>query len=188
MRFCLRPTPTLTLPLSGGGSITECLDFLSLLGGRDFTASLNKFPPPERGRVRVGVRDMSRFTRSKKTTAKARALRRSAREAEKVIWSHLRQAQLLGFSFRRQHSVGLFVLDFYCPTARLAIELDGGQHGHSKFMQRDLRRTAWLAAKGIRVIRFWNNDVSSNLEGVLETIAGELAKSRAGIDPIEAQL
>ena len=128
----------------------ECLDFLPRLGGGDITASVNKFPPPERGRVRVGVRDMSRFTRSKKTTAKAKALRRSATEAEKVIWSRLRQAQLLGFSFRRQHSIGLFVLDFYCSTARL--------------------------------------EVSSNLEGVLETIAGELAKSRVGIDPIEAQL
>jgi len=71
--------------------------------------------------------------------------------------------------FRRQHPVGNYILDFYCDEARLAIELDGGQHAQSS--KYDSQRTEELLKKGIRVVRFWNNEVLENLDGVLERIA-----------------
>jgi very-short-patch-repair endonuclease len=109
-------------------------------------------------------------------TSKARQLRRIPTEAEKVLWKALRRNQLCGVSFRRQHPIGRYVIDFYCPSAGLAIEVDGGQHaaGHQKEV--DLRRDRWLSANGVRMLRFWNNEVLSNLEGVLQTIVMDLEK------------
>jgi len=77
--------------------------------------------------------------------------------------------QLNGLHFRRQHPVGPFTLDFYCPGLRLAVEVDGGQHAEQQ-KQADDRRTRWLAEKGVTVIRYWNNDVLSNLPGVLSDL------------------
>jgi very-short-patch-repair endonuclease len=105
---------------------------------------------------------------------RCRELRSSASNAEKRLWSCLRNRQLLGFKFRRQHPVGRFIVDFYCHEARLAIEIDGGQHAEEHQSAYDARRTELLQAKGIRVIRFWNNEVLQNLEGVLETIVATL--------------
>jgi very-short-patch-repair endonuclease len=107
-------------------------------------------------------------------TKRARTLRHDLTRAERRLWYALRRDQLNGFSFRRQHPVGSFVLDFYCSAARLAIELDGGQH-NEETRRYDEQRSHWLAAKGIRVVRFWNNEVLSNLEGVLVVIASVLA-------------
>jgi len=84
-------------------------------------------------------------------------------DAERRLWFLLRARQLNGHKFRRQHPVGSFVLDFACLEQKLAVEVDGGQHADS---EQDQRRTAWLEAQGWRVIRFWNNDVLSNPEGV----------------------
>jgi very-short-patch-repair endonuclease len=102
----------------------------------------------------------------------SRALRTSATEAERKLWRHLRDSQLNGARFRRQHPVGIFVLDFACVQQRLAVELDGGQHADD--VVRDAGRTAWLEAQGWRVLRFWNNDVMGNVEGVLGAIAEAL--------------
>ncbi len=102
---------------------------------------------------------------------KARRLRRSLTDVETKLWQRLRRDQLNGLNFRRQHPVGLYVLDFYCPAIRLAIELDGGQHNFHRQKQADERRTRWLEANGIKLIRFWNNDITSNFLGVLEEIA-----------------
>jgi very-short-patch-repair endonuclease len=90
-------------------------------------------------------------------------------DAERKLWHALRNRQLDGLKFRRQHPFGRYVLDFLCEERRLAIELDGGQHTADG----DVSRTAWLSDRGIRVLRFWNNDVLSNLSGVLETISAE---------------
>jgi very-short-patch-repair endonuclease len=73
-------------------------------------------------------------------------------------------------AFRRQHPIGSYVLDFYCPALGLAIEVDGGQHGDDAARARDERRTRWLSSKGITIVRFWNNDVFANFEGVLTEI------------------
>ena len=103
-----------------------------------------------------------------------RQLRSSGSDAEKRLWSCLRNRQLLGFKFRRQHPVGRFIVDFYCHEARVAIEMDGGQHAEEYQSAYDARRTELLQVKGIKVIRFWNNEVLQNLEGLLETIAATL--------------
>ena len=94
-------------------------------------------------------------------------------ELEKKLWWRLRGEQL-GYPFRRQHPVGSYVLDFYCAPLRLAIEVDGHQHGTDEGRAHDQRRDAFLAEAGICTIRFANHEVIENLEGVLETIWNEL--------------
>lgn len=91
-------------------------------------------------------------------------------DAEQLMWHCLRQKQLGGFRFRRQHPFERFVLDFYCCEAKLAVELDGGQHNEPEAIVRDTERTAFLEQHGIQVIRFWNNEVFQNLEGVLQSV------------------
>jgi very-short-patch-repair endonuclease len=98
----------------------------------------------------------------------ARRLRKNPTDAERRLWLRLRQKQLGGFRFRRQVPLGPYVADFVCQSEKLVIEVDGGQH--SDKIEHDERRSAWLAANGYRVLRFWNNDVLGNTEGVLETI------------------
>jgi very-short-patch-repair endonuclease len=109
-------------------------------------------------------------------TSKARELRKIPTEAEKTLWKALRRDQL-GVSFRRQHPIGRYVLDFYCPSAGLAVEVDGGQHAAGNQQEIDQRRDQWLLANGIRMLRFWNNEVLSNLEGVLQTIVRDLKRT-----------
>jgi very-short-patch-repair endonuclease len=75
-----------------------------------------------------------------------------------------------GIAFRRQQPIGPFVVDFFCPNAKLIVEVDGGQHGEGDAMVRDARRTRWLESRGYSVLRFWNNDVLQNLEGVWQVI------------------
>src|SRR5260370_40197474 len=98
---------------------------------------------------------------------KARGLRQSSTNAERRMWSALRDRRLLRYKFRRQHPIGGFVVDFACTEYRLAIEVDGGQHADNAA---DARRTAWLEREGWRVIRFWNNDVLGNTGGVIQAI------------------
>jgi len=88
-------------------------------------------------------------------------------DAERKLWLALRDRRLAGFKFRRQVPVGPFIVDFLCYHARLVIEVDGGQHAEST---RDARRDQWLAANDFRVLRFWNNDVLTQTEVVLETV------------------
>ena len=103
--------------------------------------------------------------------ATARRLRAAMTDAERRLWQSLRLRQIDGHRFRRQHPLGPFVADFVCLESRLIVELDGGQHGDAEQARADEERTAWLATRGYRVIRFWNNDVFSNLDGVMEAIA-----------------
>ena len=115
----------------------------------------------------------SRFDRTPTKTARARSLRRQASPIEQKLWYSLRGAQL-GASFRRQHPVGPYILDFYCPRAHLAVEIDGDEHDERAM--RDARRTEFLNERGIHVILFSNRDVWNNLEGVKEMIALELER------------
>jgi len=103
---------------------------------------------------------------------KRRALRHGQTDAERKLWSRLRRRQLHGVRFRRQFSVGLYILDFYSPEKRLAIEVDGGHHLDQKTY--DDQRTQYLGSFNIRVLRFWNSEVLMNIDGVLERIEQEL--------------
>ena len=105
---------------------------------------------------------------------RARQLRVEATDAEARLWVHLRNRSLGGFKFRRQFPVGPYVADFVCIERKLIVELDGGQHADNPA---DERRTRFLELRGYRVIRFWNPDVLSNTDGVLEMILLELEKA-----------
>ena len=98
----------------------------------------------------------------------ARQLRHQLTPQERRLWYRLRDRRFARYKFRRQHPVGSYILDFACCTARLAVELDGGQHDERAGY--DARRTAWLGLQGWRVLRFWNNEVMENEEAVLENI------------------
>ncbi len=98
----------------------------------------------------------------------AKRLRSNPTDAEQRLWSRLRRRQIDGFRFRRQVPIDHYVVDFACLEARLIIEVDGGQHAMNE--QRDATRTRWLEANDFRVLRFWNNDVLANTEGVIERI------------------
>ena len=104
----------------------------------------------------------------------ARQLRQHSTDAERTMWSALRDRRLLSYKFRRQHPIGPYVVDFACTRCQIVIELDGGQHADSP---EDAGRTAWLQSHGWRVIRFWNNDVLSNASGVTETILRALEQN-----------
>jgi len=97
-------------------------------------------------------------------------LRNNSTSAEKRLWSMLQHSNLGGYKFRRQHSVGAYVLDFYCPSERLAIELDGDSHFTDEAVEYDRQRTAYLNALNIKVLRFLNTDVYDNLNAVCESI------------------
>jgi very-short-patch-repair endonuclease len=104
-------------------------------------------------------------------TNRARRLRRDSTDAELRLWYRLRSRSTLGFKFLRQEPIGPYVVDFICRERRLIVEVDGGQHADNKS---DLVRDRWLAERRYQVLRFWNNDVMANTEGVLETIATAL--------------
>lgn len=100
----------------------------------------------------------------------ARELRKNSTDAEQLLWALLRDRQLLDCKFRRQHPLGSYILDFYCHEVKLAIELDGGQHTEDAQNKHDEKRSAWLQEQGITVLRFWNNEVLTNTEGVLQSL------------------
>ncbi len=105
----------------------------------------------------------------------ARALRKNSTDAERILWSALRDHRLNGAGFRRQVPIENYVADFVCHAARLVIELDGGQHFSDRAEQADARRSTVIEAKGLHVLRFSNHDVMTNRTGVLETIAAAVA-------------
>ena len=112
---------------------------------------------------------------SSRLTRVARDLRRNQTEAEVWLWNELCGRRLAEAKFVRQYKIGTFIADFARRSARIAIELDGGQHSENG---RDAARTRIIEAFGYRVIRFWNNEVMENMDGVLQSIAQELANAR----------
>ena len=99
-----------------------------------------------------------------------RELRHKLTAAEAVLWLQLKEGKLDGKKFRRQHSIGPFIADFYCPECRVVVELDGAGHMTEYGAEKDFKRTEFLKRFGIRVIRFENKVVFENMEGVLEAI------------------
>jgi len=114
---------------------------------------------------------------------RARDLRSNPTEAEKRLWSAIRQRQIAGLRFRHQMPIGHWIVDFACPSHRLIVEVDGGQHAGSS---RDARRDGYLAARGWRVLRFWNNEVLDNLEGVVRAVV-EAAQEFDGLTKAPTQ-
>ncbi len=98
----------------------------------------------------------------------AKALRRDQTDAEQQLWQHLRAHRFMGLKFKRQKPMGRYIVDFVCMESMLVVELDGGQHMDQHAA--DQKRDAWLAEQGYTVLRFWNNQVMQEMEGVLESI------------------
>jgi very-short-patch-repair endonuclease len=106
---------------------------------------------------------------------RAHDLRKESTEAEMILWTYLRSHRFNNIHFRRQHAIGKYIVDFCAPREKLIIEVDGSQHlDHEK---QDAERTDYLHSRGYHVIRFWNNEVMNNLDGVIKLIELEL---RAG--------
>ena len=105
---------------------------------------------------------------------KAKQLRRNSTDAERKLWSYMRNRQLQSWKFRRQLPIGRFIVDFACTELRIIVEIDGGQH--SEQIIYDLNRTKILQSKGYRVVRYWNNEVLENIEGVLEALTLTLSQ------------
>jgi adenine-specific DNA-methyltransferase len=104
----------------------------------------------------------------------AREMRKAPTDAEARMWHFLRNRRMAGWKFRRQHSITKYIVDFICIDAGLVIELDGGQHADLLAQQADEERSAFLAERNLRVLRFWNNEVLQQTEPVLERILLEL--------------
>jgi very-short-patch-repair endonuclease len=117
------------------------------------------------------VRGKAMRGRNEKTIRIARRLRANQTDAEAVLWNRIRSRQLDGHKFARQVPIGRYICDFVCREKQVVIEVDGGQHNGSPG---DTFRDRYLVVEGYRVLRFWNNDVLGNLEGVLITIQAEL--------------
>jgi very-short-patch-repair endonuclease len=114
--------------------------------------------------------------RSDPRTSRARRLRREATPAERKLWGQLRLLELPGGHFRRQVPIGPYFADFAHHGLKLVVELDGGQHGLGPGLRHDAARTSYLERSGYRVLRFWNNEVAENLDGVVETIFAAIAR------------
>ena len=97
-------------------------------------------------------------------------MRKQQTDAERFLWLHLRNRQTEGVKFKRQIPLGKYIADFISYERKLIIEIDGGQHNDEKQKQKDEERTKWFKMRGYTVLRFWNNDVLTNIEGVLEVI------------------
>ena len=133
---------------------------------------------------------VARYTRiHPQTLGLARSLRRAQTEAESTLWARLRDRQADGLRFRRQHPIGPYVADFYCPEAHLVVEIDGDTHVGNE--RHDAVRSQYLAERGYRVIRFWNSDVHENIDGVLEAIwieCGRKARAVAISSPLRERI
>jgi len=107
----------------------------------------------------------------------AKRMRGGMTDAERALWQRLRAHRFRGHGFRRQVTLGRYIADFVCHESRLVIELDGGQHGLAGEVLHDRQRAAWLAGRGYRILRFWNDEVLKNMDGVLGQIEDALVNA-----------
>ena len=126
-----------------------------------------------------------RYSLMPNLTPYAKRLRHDSTDAERLLWGRLRAHRLAGFKFRRQAPIGPYIVDFACFEVKLVLELDGGQHADEA--KRDAQRDGWLAGQGFRVLRFWNNEVLGNLDGVLERVLEVLSAPSPQPSPIEGE-
>ncbi len=107
--------------------------------------------------------------------AKAKQLRHHLTDPEQILWYHLRANRFYGHHFRRQYPIGNYIVDFCCVNKKLIIELDGDSHGDQ--VSYDLKRTSFLQLQGYVVLRYWNNEVMNNLDGILENLKTTIDKT-----------
>jgi very-short-patch-repair endonuclease len=126
-----------------------------------------KSPLPgwERVRERVGSYVPS------KLTPLAKNLRKGTTDTERLLWRHLRTKHMGELKFRRQQPIGPYIVDFVCFEKKIIVELDGGQHAQPEQKQNDSTRDQWFEAQGYKVLRYWDNEVLTNIQGVLEVIS-----------------
>ncbi|HUD08621.1 MAG TPA: endonuclease domain-containing protein [Candidatus Saccharimonadales bacterium] len=136
---------------------------------------MNLTSSPAKGRCPKGggVFAMKRFNNLNWYKNLRKGLRNNVTPQEIILWSRLRRSQL-GFKFRRQHSIGKYIVDFCCPSKNLIIEVDGGQHDEANQRRYDENRTKYFESLGFKVLRFWDNDVNNNLSSVIEEIINNL--------------
>lgn len=101
---------------------------------------------------------------------RARSFRKNMTDAENRIWYYLRDRRLNGYKFVREHVVGSYIADFVCRSKKIILEVDGGQHANTDTVEYDQKRTEYLESKGYKVLRVWNNEVLTNIEGVLDEL------------------
>ena len=118
-----------------------------------------------------------------KSYERAKIFRKALTPPEARLWLYLKERKLRGLRFRKQHPIGPYILDFFCAGAALAVEVDGLGHDHPEQGAHDKRRTAWLQARGIRVVRIAARDVMGELEGVLGLIARVCAERLPSVSP-----
>ncbi|HCU25282.1 MAG TPA: hypothetical protein DF383_09705 [Deltaproteobacteria bacterium] len=142
-----------------------------------------KFPSPLQGEGQGGVERCRSTTRVKKGDLSSRSLRKKLRSrmtpAEEKLWYRLRGKRFEGFKFRRQHGIGPYIVDYYCPERSLVIEIDGDVHAYEKQIKKDFLREKYLKKRGLQVVRYTNQEVLKNLEGVLENLYARLVFSRS---------
>lgn len=111
-----------------------------------------------------------RVMKNKRLIPLAKNLRKRATDAERLLWRYLRAKRMEGIKFRRQEPIGNYIVDFICFDKRIIVEIDGGQHARDENVNRDKERDEWLRTQGFKVLRFWNNEVLNNINGVWEVI------------------
>lgn len=158
-----------TLPSNLALAVNAGMEYGAILAQQASPASGRSNPPQ---RIWEGVGNHEDSTRKSASVARAQEMRKNPTDAEKKLWAALSDKKLNDKKFRRQHAIGNYIVDFVCTGANLIIELDGGQHGEQA--DYDAARTAYLESQHYRVLRFWNNEVMQNLEGVLTVIAEAL--------------
>ncbi len=127
---------------------------------------------------------MTQFFNRTQDKEKRRLLRNNMPRAEALIWSKLKAKQMLGYKFRRQYSVDRYVVDFYCPELKLAVEIDGDSHFQTGSEDNDRHRQAFIESIGIQFLRFTNEDVFKNIEGVVEIVRRTAMEMNSRGDPL----
>ena len=104
---------------------------------------------------------------------KARYLRKNLTEQERKLWNIIRNKQFYGYKFLRQYPIEPYIVDFVCREKKIIIEIDGGRHNESEEIEYDKQRSLFLSSRGFKVIRFWNNEIDNNIEGVYQILLKE---------------
>lgn len=141
-------------------------------------------PSPLAGEGQPARSDGRERGRKKLLRDRAKSMRSSATGAEHRLWQILRAKRFAGYKFKRQLPIDHYIVDFTCLTARLVVEVDGGQHAESA---RDERRDAYLRAQGFRILRFWNNEIFDNEEGVAARLSDALQSPLPNPSPAEGR-